>query len=116
VNSAWKTGSRHSRLPSPAWFYALIPQKLSSGLTFTLLPLFVVQVAGGTVADVGQVASLTALASVPASVLWGSLSDWLGRRPFLLLGFLVFAVSTLLIGLMGRSVPEVLVLSTLGGS
>ncbi len=112
--SSSKTPFRQWRLSAPAWFYAFIPHKLGGGLTATLLPLFVVQVVGGTVADVGQVTSLMALVSVPASILWGNLSDQLGRRrPFLLLGFLGFAVSTLLIGLV-RSVPEVLLVSTLG--
>lgn len=111
----FKTLFRRWRLSAPAWFYAFIPHKLGSGLTNTLLPIFLVQVLGGTVADVGQVTSLTALVSVPASILWGNLSDRLGRRrPFLLLGFLGFAASTLLIG-VGRNVPEVLLLSVLGG-
>jgi len=111
-----KDTSRQSRLPIPHWFYAFIPHKLGSGLTTTLMPLFVVQVIGGSVADVGRVTSLTALAGVPGSILWGNLSDRLGhRRPFLLLGFLGFALATLLIGL-GRSMTEILVLSALGGA
>jgi len=63
---------------------------------------------------VGRVTALAALAGVPASVFWGNLSDRPGRRrPFLLLGFLGFAASTLLIGL-GHSVSQVLIVSTLG--
>jgi len=110
-----RTALRRLRSSAPLWFYAFIPHKLGNGLTATLLPLFVVQVVGGTVADVGRVSSLTALAGVPASIFWGNVSDRMGRRrPFLLLGFLGFAVSILLIGL-GRSVTEVLVFSALGG-
>jgi DHA1 family multidrug resistance protein-like MFS transporter len=67
------------------------------------------------VADVGQVVSLTALASVPGSVLWGNLSDRLGRRrPFLMLGFLGFSLSALLIGL-ASSIPQILAVSAIGG-
>ena len=107
------TSWRH-QLPRPAWVYAFIPHKLGSGLTVTLLPLFVVQVVGGSVADVGQVVSLTALASVPGSILWGNLSDRLGRRrPFLMLGFLGFSLSALLIGL-ASSIPQILVVSAIG--
>lgn len=114
LHSALNTSSWHSRLAAPTWFYAFIPHKLGGGLIATLLPLFIVQVAGGSVADVGRVTSLTALSGVPASIFWGNLSDRLGRRrPFLLLGFLGFATSTLLIGL-GHSVSQVLVISTLG--
>jgi DHA1 family multidrug resistance protein-like MFS transporter len=111
---SFKITPRRLRLPAPLWFYAFIPQRLGSGLTATLLPLFVVQVVGGSVADVGRVTALMALASVPAFILWGNLSDRLARRwPFLFLGFLGFAAYTLLIGL-GRSVAEVLLISVLG--
>ncbi len=100
--------------PAPTWFYAFVPHKLGSGLTSTLLPLFVVQVVGGNVTDVGWVTSLAALVAVPASIWWGNLSDRLRRRrPFIILGFLGFTVSLLLIAL-GRSVPQVLAVSTFG--
>jgi DHA1 family multidrug resistance protein-like MFS transporter len=114
TSSAKEATPRQWRLSAPTWFYVFIPQKLGSGLTATLLPLFVVQVAGGNVADVGRVTALAALAGVPASIFWGNLSDRLGRRrPFLLLGFLGFATSLLLISL-GHSVSQVLIVSTLG--
>jgi len=99
---------------APTWFYAFIPFRLGSGLTGTLLPLFVVQVLGGSVADVGLVTSLAALVSVPASIWWGNLSDRLRRRrPFILLGFLGFALSTLLIGLV-HDVAQAIAVITLG--
>jgi len=106
----------HRSVPRvPTWFYAFIPYRLGVGLTATLLPLFVVQVVGGTVADVGYVAALGPLVGVPASILWGNLSDRLHvRRPFLFLGFLGFAASTMLLG-FARSVWEVAVISMAGG-
>jgi MFS family permease len=100
----------------PRWFYAFTPHKVGNGLTATLLPLFVVQGIGGSVADVGWVTSLTALASVPGSILWGNLSDrWGRRRPFLHLGFLGLGASLLLTGL-GHTIMQVLILSALGGA
>ncbi|GAB4535862.1 MAG: MFS transporter [Anaerolineae bacterium] len=79
------------------------------------MPLFVVQVIGGSVADVGRLTSLTALAGVPGSIGWGNLSDRLGRRrPFLLLGFLGFGLATLLIGL-GQNISQLLALSAVSG-
>jgi DHA1 family multidrug resistance protein-like MFS transporter len=110
-----KAAHQQSKPPIPRWFYVFTPQKLGSGLTSTLLPLFVVQVIGGSVVDVGWVTSLTTLAGVPGSILWGNLSDRLRkRRPFLLLGFVGFAGATSLIGL-GQNVGQVLILSALGG-
>jgi DHA1 family multidrug resistance protein-like MFS transporter len=99
---------------APAWFYAVIPYRLGVGLTATLLPLFVVQVVGGSVVDVGYVAALGPLVGVPASVMWGNVSDRLHRRrPFLILGFLGFAGSTMLLGL-ANSVGQVVVISMTG--
>ena len=107
------SGPAASKL-APAWFYAIIPYRLSVGLTSTLLPLFVVQVIGGTVADVGVVAALGPLVGVPAAVFWGNLSDrQRRRRPFLILGFLGYAVSTILLGLTS-SVGEVILVSMTG--
>lgn len=98
----------------PPWFYAFVPYRLAGGLIITLLPLFVVQATGGSVADVGLLSSLTALVGVPSSIWWGNLSDKLRRRrPFLVLGFLGFALSTLLTGL-AQNVPQVLGISMLG--
>lgn len=100
----------------PRWLYVFTPHKLGSGLTSTLMPLFIVQVMGGSVADVGRITSLTALAGVPGSILWGNLSDRLGRRrPFLLLGFLGFGLATSLIG-AGRSMTQLLLFSVVGGA
>jgi MFS family permease len=99
---------------APTWFYAFIPYRFAGGLTVTLVPLYVVQVVEGSVAAVGLVTALAALAAVPSSVLWGNLSDRLARRlPFILLGLVGFSVSLILMSL-GRSVTQVLVISTVG--
>ncbi|NLE76023.1 MAG: MFS transporter [Chloroflexi bacterium] len=111
----WSKARQPSAFSTPLWFFALAPHKLALGLTATLLPLFVVQVVGGTVANVGQVSAVTALASVPGYALWGNLSDRLGRRrPFLFLGFTAYAAARFLFGL-GQNVPQVLWLAMLEG-
>jgi DHA1 family multidrug resistance protein-like MFS transporter len=98
----------------PYWFYAFVPNRLGGGLIAPLTPLFVVQVLHGNLADVGWVASLTSLASAPASIIWGNLSDRLKQRlPFMLAGLIGFAIFTILTGLAGN-VPQILVYSFLG--
>jgi len=70
------------------WFYSYLPQGIAGGATSALIPLFAYGL-GGSLSDVGIIAAATSIASVPAFMLWGSLSDRLGRRKaFLLIGFL----------------------------
>src|SRR3989337_2192244 len=67
------------------WFYSYLPNGM---------------------ADVGIVAAASSIASVPAFMGWGTLSDRLHRRKvFLLIGFLGLAVSLLAMGL-SRSVAD----------
>src|SRR3990170_644831 len=87
------------------WFYAYLPNGMAGGATSPLIPLFT-RVLGGSVADVGAVAAASSIASVPAFMGWGNLSDRLHRRKvFLLIGFLGLAVSLLAMGL-SRSVAD----------
>jgi len=82
-----------SRGNGSRWFYCYVPHGMSGGATSALIPLFAYGL-GGTVAEVGIIAAATSIASVPAFILWGGLSDRLGRRKvFLLIGFLGSAVS-----------------------
>jgi MFS family permease len=75
------------------WFYSYLPHGMAGGATSALIPLFA-HLLGGGLAEVGIIAAATSIASVPALVLWGVLSDRTGRRkPFLLLGFLGSSVS-----------------------
>lgn len=74
------------------WFHSYLPHGMAGGATSALIPLFA-HALGGGLAEVGIIAAATSIASVPAFVLWGVLSDRLGRRKiFLLLGFLGTAV------------------------
>lgn len=69
------------------WFYSYFPQGIAGGATSALIPLFAYAL-GGSLLDVGAIAAATSVASVPAFILWGSLSDRLARRKaFLLIGF-----------------------------
>jgi len=85
---------------TPLWFFHLVPYKIGECFFINLLPLFIVQVVGGTITDVGKINSLVSLAGVVAFILWGNLSDRLGcRRPFLILGYVGFALCMWRIGL-----------------
>lgn len=88
-----------SRANGSRWFYSYLPQGMAGGATSPLIPLFVVALQG-SLADVGIIAAATSIASVPAFILWGLLSDRMKRRKvFLLLGFVGTAVSFLAMAL-----------------
>ncbi|HEX9340214.1 MAG TPA: MFS transporter [Thermoplasmata archaeon] len=75
------------RAKGSRWFYSYLPQGIAGGATSALIPLFAYALGGG-LSVVGIIAAATSIASVPAFMLWGSLSDHLGRRKiFLLIGF-----------------------------
>jgi MFS family permease len=81
------------------WFYSYLPQGIAGGATSPLIPLFAYAL-GASLGDVGIIAAATSIASVPAFMLWGSLSDSLKtRKAFLILGFLGNAVSLLLMAI-----------------
>jgi len=83
------------------WFYSYLPQGVAGGATSTLIPLFAYAL-GGSLLTVGIIAAATSLASVPAFILWGSLSDRTARRKvFLLIGFLGSGIALFAMALCG---------------
>jgi MFS family permease len=93
-------------LKDDRWYYSFLPYNISGGSTNALIPLFITEGLKGTVAQVGIVSAATSLASVPAGILWGNLSDTSKRRvPFILAGFLGVAFSLILMGL-SQSISE----------
>lgn len=77
----------------------MIPYSAGVGATSPLNALFVTEVLGGNVTAVGTLAAITSLAAVPASGIWGALTDRMGRRgPFVVIGLLGFGLPVLLTG------------------
>src|SRR2546427_7347955 len=96
------------------WFYAYLPNGMAGGATSPVIPLFT-RILGGSVAAVGAVAAASSIASVPAFIGWGNLSDRLHRRKaFVLIGFLGTALSLLVMG-VSRGVPDFYLANLLAG-
>src|SRR5437867_1580425 len=96
------------------WFYAYLPNGVAGGATSPLIPLFT-RVLGGSVADVGAVAAASSIASVPAFIGWGNLSDRMHRRKvFVLIGFLGTALSLFAMG-VSRNVSDFYLANLLAG-
>jgi len=71
-----------------------------------LIPLFIVVYLHSNVVFVGLVTSISSMASVPALIMWGDLSDKFKKRKiFILIGFFGSFLS-LLIVFMVKSIPE----------
>lgn len=83
---------------SDRWYYCYLPNGIANGATSLLVPLFAKEL-GATVGQVGLIAAVSSLASIPAFMLWGKLSDRMKRRkPFILIGFLGMALTLMLMG------------------
>ncbi len=82
------------------WYYTFLPYNISGGSTSPLIPLFVTEGLRGSLAEVGIVSALSSVASVPANILWGNLSDTTGkRRQYVLIGFIGMAMALILMGM-----------------
>jgi MFS family permease len=82
------------------WYYTFLPYNVGGGATSPMIPLFVTEGLKGTVAQVGIISAITSVASVPANIIWGNLSDTTKKRKvFVLIGFLGLAIALALMGL-----------------
>ncbi len=82
------------------WYYSFMPNNMAGGSTQPLIPLFITEGLGGSVALVGLLSALSSMATVPSNILWGNLSDAVKkRRIFVIIGFTGMAISLLMMGL-----------------
>jgi len=95
------------------WFHGVLLANMAQGGSSLLIPLFAAGVLGATVAEVGWITGLASLVAVPAGLLWGRLSDRMGRRkPFVLIGFAGVSIALLLMG-VSRSIFQLTLLNVL---
>lgn len=70
------------------WFIGYLFSNLAGGIISPLIPLFVVVYLGLSVFYVGITTSIVSLASIPALIAWGNVSDSIKKRKiFILIGF-----------------------------
>lgn len=70
------------------WFIGYLFSNLAGGIISPLIPLFVVVYLGLSVFYVGITTSIVSLASIPALIAWGNISDSIKKRKiFILIGF-----------------------------
>jgi MFS family permease len=74
------------------WWLSFALHDMAFGLLSVFLPLYVLSI-GGSLLDVGLLTSLSILASVPADLFWGRVSDRVRRyKPFIAFSFISLAV------------------------
>jgi MFS family permease len=74
----------------------------SSAMVYGLLPVFLVQVLGATVASVGLIEGIAEAMTSLMKIVSGFASDWMGRRkPLVLLGYTVSAINKVMFPLAG---------------
>jgi predicted MFS family arabinose efflux permease len=82
-----------SRNLSPAWYVAFFPSGVAFGMLSVLVPLYLVQELGGSLFDLGVMASASTLVLMPASIYIGKLPDSYGRsKPFILASYMMVGI------------------------
>ncbi len=100
MGSTFARGMGMTDRKTDRWYYSFLPFNVAGGSTSPLIPLFLSEGLGGNVAQVGIISAISSMASVPANIIWGNLSDTLKRRKvFVLIGFIGLAIPLLLMGL-----------------
>ncbi len=69
------------------WLYSIIPIAATASGISIIIPLYILLL-GGTILDVGIALAVFSLVSVPSSVLWGKLTDDIGRLKY----FIIFSI------------------------
>jgi len=75
-----------------AFCVSLLPLMISSGMVYSILPIYLVKDLGANEFYVGFLFTIGALSGVFTSIAVGRLSDRVGRRPLIMLSQIAFAI------------------------
>lgn len=92
----------YNEFPSQFWVlvYGTFIDRLGGALLFPFFTLYLTQKFGIGMTDVGLIFGLYSVSSLAGSVIGGALTDRLGRKGMLLLGLVMSALSSLLMGVI----------------
>ncbi len=74
-----------------AFCVSLLPLMISSGMVYSILPIYLAEDLGASESGVGLLFTIGALSGVLTSVIVGKISDRIGRRPLIFLSQVAFA-------------------------
>src|ERR1700683_4505869 len=94
-----------------SWVWSVVPINAGAQAFSTMAPLYILHL-GGSVIDIGLIATLYNLILIPASMFWGSLTDRLARRR---LFFVSASTGTMVIFLIMSLLPSIAAFAVLYG-
>ncbi|MEM0134619.1 MAG: MFS transporter [Thermoplasmatales archaeon] len=79
------------------WFLSYFPMNTSAGITSPLAPLFITEILAGGAFEYSLYVIVASLATILGLIVWGSLSDKMGKRKmFIYIGFISLAVTSVM--------------------
>lgn len=95
-----------------SWVWSVLPINAGAQAFSTMAPLYILHL-GGSVLDIGLIATLYNFILIPAAILWGSLADRLARRR---LFFVVASTGTAIVFFIMYLLPSIAAFAVLYGA
>jgi len=70
----------------------LLPMMISSGMVYSVLPIYIAEELGASKTEVGSIFTLGALSGLITAYIFGKMADRIGRKPLILSAQIGFAV------------------------
>jgi len=100
----WRLRSVYNEYPRHFWtlLFATLIDSVGGAILFPFFTLYITQKFGVGMTTVGMIFGTFAVSSMVGSTIGGALADRLGRKPLILFGLVVSAMSSLWLGLVNE--------------
>lgn len=100
----WRLRSVYNEYPRHFWtlLFATLIDSVGGAILFPFFTLYITQKFGVGMTTVGMIFGTFAVASMVGSTIGGAMADRLGRKPLILFGLVVSAISSLWLGLVNE--------------
>ena len=80
----------------------LLPMMISSGMVYSVLPIYIAEELKATKTEVGSIFTLGALSGLVTAYIFGKIADRIGRKPLILTAQIGFAMVMLFYSLISQ--------------